>query len=85
VLGNCLLVLIGISFIPRKRATTFCMCFVRDWENSQVGPVLGAEEAQLARQQTFGSYAQGKPISRSLFNRMWREKHSNVKVCLLLL
>jgi hypothetical protein len=47
-----------------------------------VGPVIGAEEAELARRQTFGHYATGPPISRSMFNRMWRERHSNVKVCL---
>jgi hypothetical protein len=67
--------------MPWYTAMALCMCFVRDWEHSQVGPRLGAEEAELARQQTFGNYAEGKPISRSLFNRMWRERHSKVKVC----
>jgi hypothetical protein len=68
--------------MPWNKATAFCMCVVRDWENSQVGPVIGAQEAELARRQTFGHYATGPPISRSMFNRMWRERHSNVKVCL---
>jgi hypothetical protein len=62
------------------------LCFIRDWEKSQQPqPVIDEDPAATLTQQTFGSYAKGKPLSPSKFYKMWRERLSNVKVGVMFL